>query len=554
MQQGPPDPSRPGHGTPVEPVSGGDDVRGYERLVVVMAVVAAILVLGAVARSVWTPTTGGQGATSTGAPASPVGLDPSAFVDPAAPPAPALELTDPEGQPFSLASQRGHPVLVFFGYTHCPDVCPTTIGTVGEVLREVGWGTTAVFASIDPERDTPAFLKDWVDFLPEGFQAVTGTPEAIRATAADWGVQYARIDTEGGADAYSMAHTADVYLVDAEGRLRATFPYGTEAEPIMATVRRVADEGAGAAAGASDAPTGGPPASSSIGPSPTPAPAGSTPGPTAAALGVEVRSTSVWAGGESPVILALEGPVGPLADTALPVTIQVRDAGGSPVGAPVKAEPVQPPGVDEVAYVATLDLPAAGAWRLDVATTIDGMEARGWAPVVALDPADTAPLGEAAPTIRTPTLDDVGGDPTAVTTDPAPDLRLSRRSTSDALAEGEPFVLVLDSNRFRVSPACGRAIVMVRYLLDRWRDVDFIHHEPYRYSVISQEPVLEGSLSDPSLTEVARAWGIEAAPWGPKSMPWIFIVDGDGVVRAKYQGVVGTEDVDVMLSLLAQEG
>jgi peroxiredoxin len=72
--------------------------------------------------------------------------------------------------------------------------------------------------------------------------------------------------------------------------------------------------------------------------------------------------------------------------------------------------------------------------------------------------------------------------------------------------------------------------------------------------VITTEPVLEGTLQDPRLTDVAEAWGVGSAPWGVASMPWIFVIDRDGLVRAKYQGVMGTADVDVLLSLLAQEG
>ena len=186
------------------------------------------------------------------------------------------------------------------------------------------------------------------------------------------------------------------------------------------------------------------------------------------------------------------------------------------------------------------------------ATYPDGAVRRGVADVTALDPGGTAALGAPAPTIRTPTAADFGGDLTWVTTDPLPDPRLSATSTVDALADGKPFVLVVDSVRFRVTPVCGRAVVMAKQLLDRWRTVPFIHHEPYRFSVVTTEPVLEGSLTDPRLTDVAEAWGVGSAPWGVASMPWIFVVDGDGNVRAKYQGVMGTADVDVMLSLLTQ--
>ena len=158
-----------------------------------------------------------------------------------------------------------------------------------------------------------------------------------------------------------------------------------------------------------------------------------------------------------------------------------------------------------------------------------------------------------APAVHTPTLADAGGIARAVTTDPAPDLRLSTRSTTDALAEHKPFVLVVDSVRFRVSPACGRAVVMARYLADRWTGLDFIHLEPYRYAVVTDTAVLDGSIGAPTLTDPATAWGVGGDPWGPLSMPWIFVVDGNGIVRAKYQGVVGTEDVDVVVSLIESQ-
>lgn len=97
-------------------------------------------------------------------------------------------------------------------------------------------------------------------------------------------------------------------------------------------------------------------------------------------------------------------------------------------------------------------------------------------------------------------------------------------------------------------------MILARTLLDRWPTVSFIHHEPYRYSIVTDTPQLDGSLDEPSLTDAAAAWGIAGALWGARSMPWILLVDGGGVVRAKYQGVMGTDDVDVMLALLSAAG
>jgi hypothetical protein len=175
-------------------------------------------------------------------------------------------------------------------------------------------------------------------------------------------------------------------------------------------------------------------------------------------------------------------------------------------------------------------------------------------PVNVLDPGITPAIGGPAPDVRTPTLADVGGLALAVTTQPQPDLRLSQTSTADARAAGKPYVLVIDSARFKVSPACGRALTMVRYLLDRWTDVPFIHLEPFEYSIITSEPVLNGDLANPPLNGQTRAFGIGDKTWSALAMPWVFVVDGDGIVRAKYTGIVGSADVDVIVSLIKGEG
>ena len=115
----------------------------------------------------------------------------------------------------------------------------------------------------------------------------------------------------------------------------------------------------------------------------------------------------------------------------------------------------------------------------------------------------------------------------------------------------QPFVLVVDSWKFKVTSACGRALVMARYLVDRWPADAFIHLEPLRYDVVTDTPVLVFSLADPALTEPAAGWGLAGQPWGATSMPWVFIVDGNGIVRAKAEGVIGTDDIDVILALIA---
>jgi len=532
-------------------------------LVVAMSAVLGVLVLASFAFGTLTPRTPGPkgGVTTSPSPSASAPVDVASYLYPTSREAPPIELTDPNDRPFALASLRGAPAFVFFGYTHCPDVCPATIGTVGLAMEAYGSGPRAVFVSIDPERDTTTWLREYAKFLPSGFVALTGTSASIGATASAWGAHYARVET-GVPGAYSMSHSADVYLVDAAGILRARFPFGTSSEAMTAVLRTVV---ATAAVGATPAPavTAAPTPTPAPTPSPTPAttpasdatatPIVASPGPVAA-LGITVVSSSVWSGSPGPLILSLSVAGSRLDDLTVRPRVQLISVTGDRIGDPVEAIPVRPPGVVAVSYVATLPIPVPGARRLEVVAPLGGATGVGIVGFEAKDPGITAGIGSAAPGIRTPTLDDVGGIARAVTTDPAPDLRLSRQSTVDALAAHQPFVLVVDSSRFRVSPACGRAIVMARYLLDRWPATAFIHLEPYRYSVVADTAVLQGTLESPTLTDPAAAWGIGGVPWGPRSMPWAFVVDGQGTVRAKYQGVMGTDDVDVIVALIAQGG
>lgn len=524
----------------------GAPARQLLRAVLIVAIVGALLAAGLFLRGGRDGSTvpgAGPGAASSPLPLTGASSSPALGVAPyllaGDQPAPRLDLADPDGAPFTFEATRPDLVLVFFGYTHCPDVCPATTGILGEALRAYGPGVRAVFVTVDPERDTPEWLRDYVRFLPRGFTVLIGDADATRTTADAWGVRYARVETDDPG-AYTVSHTADVFLVDGAGMLRAKFPFGTESAPIVATLRHVAATTPAATPAGSAAP-GATPGATPTGP------------PSVLGLQPQVVSSSIWSGA-SPIILALFGPNGRLTDPALPVSVQLLGGAGLPVGEPVSAVGVRPPGVDVTSYVATLEIPAPGAWRLEVTARAGAVPIRGTTGLLtALDASATPAVGGPAPRFHTPSLADVT-DARLVTTDPVPDLRLSRRSTTDALAEGTPFVIVFDSYRFKVTAACGRALSIAKYLVDRWPAVTFIHHEPYRYSLVTETPVLEGSLSDPRLTDVAVAYGLDQAPWDARSMPWVFIVDGDGVVRARYQGVVGTDDLDVILALIAQEG
>jgi len=463
-------------------------------------------------------------------------------------PAPPLRLTDQDGQPFDLASLAGRPAMVFFGYTHCPDVCPATVGVVNEVLAAVGGGPQAVFVSIDPERDDTAAMKSYLTYLPAGYHGLSGTPDEISRNAAGWGVKYAKIDQDS-AGGYAMAHTAGIFLVDAQGQLRSYFPFGTTAGPLTEALRGLLAETPlpSGTSGTSELPStpAGPSAPAATQAAPA-LPAASDPAAHAGDLRVTVVSTSIWAG-RTPVILSITDAQGRPLDASTSVRIRIIGANDTPAGPDVQARAVLPKGETVPYHLADVDIPSPGGWRLD-AIAADG--STGSAPITALDQGATARVGERAPDVDTPTLADVGGNHKVITTvvDAQVDDRLYTTSIADARAAGRPYVLVVDSNRFRVSPACGRAITMINYLLDRWPDVTFAHLEPFEYQVITQEPVLSGDIKNPPLNSWTRAFGIGDATWPATAMPWVFVVDGEGVIRAKYTGIVGSADVDVILS------
>jgi len=150
-----------------------------------------------------------------------------------------IQLTDQNGQPFSDQSLRGKPFLVFFGFTHCPDVCPTALFEVSEIMRRLGPDAAraaALFISVDPERDTPAVLKEYLSSFDPNLQALTGDPAAIAAVAKAYRVYYKKVPLEG--EDYTLDHTALVYLMDKQGRFVAPFKIKRLPEAAVADLRK----------------------------------------------------------------------------------------------------------------------------------------------------------------------------------------------------------------------------------------------------------------------------------------------------------------------------
>lgn len=132
-------------------------------------------------------------------------------------------LTDQDGHPITQAALDGTPTLVFFGYTHCPDVCPTTLSDMSRMFEALGPDKKAqgLFVTVDPERDTPAVLKDYLSSFDPRIRAATGSPQAVAAVEKAYKV-YARKVTGRDGD-YSMDHTAVIYLMDKGGRFVNAF-------------------------------------------------------------------------------------------------------------------------------------------------------------------------------------------------------------------------------------------------------------------------------------------------------------------------------------------
>jgi len=158
--------------------------------------------------------------------------------DPARP-APALRLTDQDGRPFDLASLRGRPVLVYFGYSHCPDICPTTLADIRAALRLVDVPVGVVFVTVDPARDDAAAMKQYVDYYQSGFIGLTGSAAEIAAAAEAWGVSYRKLESTSAAG-YAMAHSTETYLLDAAGMLRHHLFFGAGPELIAERIREIA--------------------------------------------------------------------------------------------------------------------------------------------------------------------------------------------------------------------------------------------------------------------------------------------------------------------------
>ncbi|MBB4263464.1 MULTISPECIES: SCO family protein [unclassified Bradyrhizobium] len=135
-----------------------------------------------------------------------------------------FQLTDQNGKAVTDKSLKGKPTLIFFGYTHCPDVCPTSLFEISEVLRAMGKDAdkvNAVFISVDPERDTPATMKEYLSSFDPHLEGLSGDPAETAKVITSYRVYAKKVPTKDGD--YTMDHTALIYLMDRDGRFVSPF-------------------------------------------------------------------------------------------------------------------------------------------------------------------------------------------------------------------------------------------------------------------------------------------------------------------------------------------
>ena len=150
-----------------------------------------------------------------------------------------FQLTDQHGKAVTDKNLKGKPTLIFFGYTHCPDVCPTSLFEISEVLRAMGKDAdkvNAVFISVDPERDTPATMKDYLSSFDPHLEGLSGDPAETAKVITSYRVYAKKVPTKDGD--YTMDHTALIYLMDRDGRFVSPFNMKRTPEEAAADLKR----------------------------------------------------------------------------------------------------------------------------------------------------------------------------------------------------------------------------------------------------------------------------------------------------------------------------
>ncbi len=153
-----------------------------------------------------------------------------------------FDLVDQDGKSFTRADLLGHPHVVYFGFTYCPDLCPTMLFELASVVQALGDKAAplkVVFVTVDPQRDTPKVMHDYVTAFDPHFIGLTGSPDAIAAAAGAYRIYYRRIDLDDGT--YTMDHTASAMLFNADGSYVDSIAYNEDAASATAKIEKLID-------------------------------------------------------------------------------------------------------------------------------------------------------------------------------------------------------------------------------------------------------------------------------------------------------------------------
>jgi cytochrome oxidase Cu insertion factor (SCO1/SenC/PrrC family) len=155
-------------------------------------------------------------------------------------------LTDPAGKTVRSTDFKGKWILIYFGYSHCADLCPTELAEMIDALRQIGpkaKRVQPVFITIDPERDKGQYLSDYVAQFDDRLIGLGGTPQQVAAVAANYGIRFSKISNSDGS--YSFKHTSNIFVVDPEGRYQVTFSHMSDAYTIASKMLELISEQGG---------------------------------------------------------------------------------------------------------------------------------------------------------------------------------------------------------------------------------------------------------------------------------------------------------------------
>lgn len=255
-------------------------------------------------------------------------------------------------------------------------------------------------------------------------------------------------------------------------------------------------------------------------------------------------STQHWVGDNDLILALFDAESAPISSVDAPITLTLVDPQG------VAREPVTPTlgrwavtGRD--LYVARVALDQTGTWTANVSIEWGGETLEGGSTFLVSPDGATPALGSPAPSVDTPTLNDVFNLTDAISSDPDQVAAFYVKSVEDEIRNNQPFVLVLDSYAFKPNEACGGALGILHDIFIEYPSLAVIHAEPWNMRFASGQLTIEPPEGPATLAPWSVAYGIETAPW-------VFVVAGDGTVRAKFTGIFGTDELRAAMSSVSQ--